>query len=172
NASRPDWAVTIDEMQACPHRGASRAQSLAYRLRLICDTIGQLRPRVDAEIKASRIEWRGFKQLLRKVVSRHTAVRRDAEICRKQRRKRDNHRHPVTNSGIGKKKSKRNQSAGSPKKIQTKGNALFPPVWKIEIAMAVKITKASAAVASVADHGLRESWKDRSASAAQTARTK
>src|SRR5262249_61768039 len=53
-----DWTVAINEVQRCPHRRAARAQSLADWLRFVCLTIGQLRPWIDAEIKALRIKRR------------------------------------------------------------------------------------------------------------------
>src|ERR1043166_3113364 len=93
-ASGPDWAVAIDEMQSTPHRCAARPQRLANRLRLICHTIRQLRPRINAEIEATSIEWRGFEQLLRKIVRGNAAVCRNAEICGKECKKRNHNGWP------------------------------------------------------------------------------
>src|SRR5262249_6717955 len=94
--SGSDWTVAIDEMQSSPHRGAARPQSLANRLRLVCHTIGKLRPRIDAQIKSSSIEWRGFKQLLRKIVGRNAAVGRDEVIRSQECEKCDGCRDPCT----------------------------------------------------------------------------
>src|SRR5262249_5878787 len=82
HACGADGAVTIDESQSGPHRGASRPQRLANRLRFVCYSIGKLRPWIHAEIKPVPIQRRGFKQFLRKIVSGNSAVCRDAEIRR------------------------------------------------------------------------------------------
>src|ERR1043166_1268646 len=80
----------------------------------------------------------------------------------------------VTNTGIHlrnsksrSKRSKRYQPAARAMKIQTRGNAYDPRTRRINIAIAIKTTTPSAAVAAGADRGIA-----RSASAAQIARTK
>src|SRR4029077_8518038 len=89
HACSPDRTVAIDESQAGPHRGASRAQGLTDRLRFVCHRIGKLRPWIYAEVKPLRIERFRFKQFLRKIVARDSTVRRNAEICGEQAAKRD-----------------------------------------------------------------------------------
>ena len=82
DAGRPNRAVAIDEMQSCPHRCASRAQNFADGLRFVGYAIGELGPRINAEIEPRWIEGHSFKQLLRKIVPGNTAIRRDVDVGR------------------------------------------------------------------------------------------
>ena len=54
---------------------------------------------IYAEIKPLRIERRRFKQFLRKIVARHSTVRRNAEICDEEGAKRDPGRRPRSRIG-------------------------------------------------------------------------
>src|SRR5215831_14821156 len=100
HACRADGAVTIDESQSGPHRGAPRPQGLADRLWLVYHGIGKLRPWIHAEIKPLRIQRRRFKQFLRKIVSRNSAVCRDAEIRDEQSTKCHHNWRPPLKFGI------------------------------------------------------------------------
>src|SRR5882762_7916308 len=80
HAGRPNGAITIDEMQSCPHRCTSWAQNFAHRLRFICYTRAKLGPRINAEIKSSGIERSWFEQVLRKIVPRDAAICRDPDV--------------------------------------------------------------------------------------------
>src|SRR5206468_2519475 len=76
--------------------------------------IRQLRPGIDTEIKSLWIERRRFEQLLRKIVSRHTAVCGDAKIRSKQCAKRDRDRNPIPNLGIAESKFEKKQNSSEP----------------------------------------------------------
>src|SRR5207244_9226170 len=92
HASSSDWAVASNKMQSSPHRRASRAQNLADWLWFVCHTISRLCPRIDAEIKPAGIERRRLKQVLRKIVFRHTAICREVDISSEKCKTRDHHR--------------------------------------------------------------------------------
>src|ERR1700682_2063839 len=77
-----DRAVAVDEMQRCPHRSAARPNGLSDWPRLRFNAISKFRWRIDAEVKSLRIERLRFCQLLRKIVLRDAAVRRNAKISR------------------------------------------------------------------------------------------
>src|ERR1700688_1728573 len=95
--SRENRAVAVDEAQSGPHRRAARPHDLSDQFRFLFNAIAQFRRWIEAQIKALRIEWRRFRQVLIDIVFRHAAVWRNTKIRCEQSDKRYAGRHPVAN---------------------------------------------------------------------------
>ena len=85
HSGRPDGTVAVDHAHAAPHGSAAGPQGRAEGHRSFLQAIIKLGRRIDAEIEALRVERRGLRELLIKVVFRDAAVRREAKVSGKER---------------------------------------------------------------------------------------
>ena len=94
HTGRPNRAITVDEVNAAPERGAPGTQGCSKWLRLFFHAISKLRRGINTQIEALRIEGHRRSQRLIEVVPRHAAIRWNTQIGCEQRGKGDDRRCP------------------------------------------------------------------------------
>ena len=94
HTGRPNRAITVDEVNAAPERGAPGTQRRPKWLRFFFNAISKLRRGIHAQIETLRIERGGRGQRLIEVVPRHAAIRWNTQVGCEQRGKSDDRRRP------------------------------------------------------------------------------